>query len=383
MKRELKKRMLQLLLLLPMLAMVGCTAFELTSTPEADIYENGELLGTTPLTFELVSGARTFTLKKFGYVEQEVVVSALDPRKIKIEMQWVGKTRIDSLPRGARVIDLETNEELGTTPCALHLDKETRVKVSLEGFEAVEQDLTPNEKHVVELEPIKGFDATAYKDVMFNSEQGAVDIYDLIAGRRIGTTPCRLQVKAGSELEYHLAGFKSKRELVSRMIPYRVKIELEPITHVLIDGTAGAEVYRAGGLEMLGNLPFSVKVEGDVLYEIKKEGYYPKTVAISKTSPESLEVLLKEIPYKTIVTDPPGADIYRLGGLEKIGTTPYRTVVENERVFEVKKEGYQKSTVGLGPDSPVQMNIPLAPEKKEKLDAAAIGELDNMKIEVF
>ena len=361
----------------------GCSSFQLSSTPAADIYENGEKIGRTPYSFNLMSGAREFTLKRSGFVEEEISVSSLDPKNIHRNLQWVGKTRIDTQPPGATVVRVEDGKVVGTTPCALHLARPERVLLELKGFVRIERDLKPNGTYVVELESKSGFKSAFYKDILFSSSQGAVEIYDRIAGERIGTTPARLSVEAGAALEYRLAGHKSDFALISRNAPYRIDITLEPKRFVTLTGPDGAEVYRAGGVEKLGAVPYVVEVDGPALYEIKKDGFYDRSIGVAPESPSQLNIELKEIPYKIITTNPPGGDVYRVGGLEKLGTAPLKVVVESERVFEIKKRGYRSSIVGVGPSSAESVAVPLAPVGRDDPDAAAIGSLESSVIGSF
>lgn len=363
----------------------GCSTFQLASTPGADIYENGDLIAHTPYRFKLISGNRILTLKRFGYVEEEVKVSSLDRKKLHVDLQWIGKTRIDTQPQGAEVVRIGDGEIIGTTPCSLYLSRPDRVVLKLKGFEWVERHLTPNRSYEVELKLQSGFRAAFYRNIMFVSDQGAVEIYDQVAGESIGITPARLRVKAGAALEYRLSGHRGASDLITRTTPPRVLIELQEIVRVTMTGPEGALVYRAGGLEKIGSLPFTVEVEGSALYEIKKEGYYDRSIAIAPASPSLLNIELKEIPYKTILSDPPGADIYRLGGLEKLGTAPFRTIVKEERIFEIKKKGYRSAVIGMGPSSPAMLSVPLSPVPRDEpySDSAAVGVLSGDMLESF
>ena len=383
MKKCSINKMIRYLLLLATTALFGCSSFQLTSSPSADIYEGGEKIGRTPYTFNLMSGQRTMTIKRYGYVEEEIKVSSLDPKKMHIALQWVGSTRIESRPPGARVLRLKDKKELGVAPCALHLSQPERVLIQMKGFESVERDLVPNKRYVVELKSKTGFKSSFYKDIMFVSDLGPVAIYDRVAGERIGITPVRLNIEAGSALEYRLAGYKSEFALISRNAPHRVQIDLEALTRVTLDGPEGAEVYRAGGAEAIGRVPYVVDVDGHATFEIKKEGYYEQQVAVYPGAPATMQIDLKEIPYKTIVSDPPGAEVYRLGGLEKLGDAPFKTIVDSERVFEIKKKGYRSSIIGMGPGSPAQLNVPLHATGRDDPDAAAIGTLDSHVVESF
>jgi hypothetical protein len=371
------------MLCVPLLLAFGCASFELTSVPIADIYENGEKVASTPYHFDLLTGQRSFTLKCPGYVEVEIFISPLDPKHQHYPLEWVGRTRIETLPGRATVLQLPDRKKLGVTPCGLHLSKPVRVLIEKKGFEPIEYDLVPNERYVVELKPLGGFKSAFYREINFVSDQGPVSIYDRVAGERIGTTPVQLSIEAGSALEYRLEGFESKPVLISKKGPRRVNIKLDPITTVTLRGPAGASVYRAGGTEPLGKVPYTTAISGDTLFEVRKEGFYNSSIAVAPGSASGINVALKKIPYKTIVTTPAGAEIYRLGGLEKLGESPYTTIVDSERVFEIKKKGFRTSIIGMGSGSPAQLNVPLAAAPRDDPDAAALGELDSPVISTY
>ena len=367
----------------PLLLAFGCASFELTSTPVADVYEKGEKVARTPYNFDLVAGQRLFTLKCPGYVEEEVPVSPLDPMRVHIPLRRVGRTRIETLPGGATVLRSKDREKLGVTPCGLRLAAQERVLIEKRGFEPVEYDLIPNERYVVELKPLAGFKSAFYKEINFVSDQGPVEIHNREVGKRIGITPVQLSILAGSELEYRLDGFRPRMVLISRTTPRLVRIELDPISFVTLRGPSGAVVYRAGGTKPLGKVPYTIEISGDTLFEVRKEGCYASNIAVAPGSSSEIDVTLKEIPYKTIVTTPAGAEIYRLGGIEKLGESPYTTIVDGERIFEIKKKGFQTSVIGMGADSPARLNVPLTAAQRDDPDAAALGELDSPVIGTY
>ncbi len=372
-------------LMMPALLLVlsGCSSFELTSQPPADVYENGRKIGVTPYSFTLISGFRSFTVKHDGYVDQDVRIASVDSRQTHVNLQWIGQTRVDTIPEGAEVIRLADNRVLGVTPCSLHLSRSVEVTFRLEGFRPIERQLIPNREYDVELHPTHGFKPVLYRDILFTSDQGPVSIYDRVAGERIGITPARLKVELGSELEYRLPGYASGYALISRNDPQRIDITLQPRMRITLEGTPGASVYRVGESISLGQMPLVVVVEGPELYEVKKVGCYDQTVAVTPASASRIAVELEEIPYKTIFSDPPGADVYRLGGLEKLGTAPFTTIVSGECVFEIRKAGYQTLVIGAGPSSPCQLSVSLIPVPPDEPDAAAIGALDSPAVDSF
>jgi len=322
-------------------------------------------------------------LKKPGYVDEKVVISSIDQKAFHYRLKWVGLTRIDTLPRGATIIKALDETTIGTSPCGLRLSRPENIRITMDGFEPMEMAITPNGDYVVELNPLGGFKSTFYREITFVSNLGRVDIYDRVAGARIGTTPCKLNIEAGSELEYRMPGHKTKTAMISKASPRRININLETVSTVTLRGPVGAEVFRAGGVEKIGTIPYTVEVDDDMMFEIRKEGYYKSTIAIAPGTPSDYNVPLKEIPYKTITSDPVGADVYRLGGIEKLGVTPFTAVVDSERVFELKKGGYQISVVGIGPSSPKQLSIPLQAAGRDDPDAAAISTLDSPVVNTY
>ncbi len=383
MKRRLIQPVVRWALCLPLLLGFGCASFELTSEPQATIYEHEEEIGVTPYHFTLLSGMRHFTLKIPGYVEESVPVSSLDPKELHFQMERVGRTQIDTFPGGAIIVRSSDHVKRGVTPCNLRLSVPETVLIRLDGFETVELDLIPNQRYELELDPTGGFQSAFYKNVAFTSDLGPVEIHDRLAGEKIGVTPIQLRVEVGRELEYRLAGYKPRITLISKRAPLLIHIELEALTVVTLSAEPGTEVYRAGGIERIGEVPFTIEIDSSTTFELKKEGYYDSTIAVGPGSPKKLAVELKKIPYKTIVTEPAGAEIYRLGGIEKLGVSPYTTVVDSERVFEIKKTGFKSKVIGMGSSSPSQLRVPLSAAARDDPDAAALGTLDSSVISTY
>ena len=83
----------------------GCASFELTSIPEgAVLFEGTERIGSTPYPFDQFSGERIFTVKKSGYVEQEVLVSSLDQKSVEVQLDRVKTTVLNTVPTDVRVV---------------------------------------------------------------------------------------------------------------------------------------------------------------------------------------------------------------------------------------------------------------------------------------
>jgi hypothetical protein len=92
----------------------GCASFELTSIPEgAVLFEGTEQIGSTPYPFEQFSGERVFTVKKAGYVEQDVLISSLDQKSVEVRLDRVRTTILNTVPTDVRVVRTGDSKELG------------------------------------------------------------------------------------------------------------------------------------------------------------------------------------------------------------------------------------------------------------------------------
>jgi len=302
---------------LSLLLLAGCASFTLTAEPIALVYDDEGFVALTPYSFKLMTGERSFVLKRKGYVEKDLHVTSIDLEELHFRLEKVEGTPVDTLPHGAKVVREVDGEVLGITPCDLQLSRGESVLVRLKGFEMLAKDLIPNKKYTWELKPKGGFQSAFYQDIHFSSQQGAVDIYDRVAGEKIGTTPAVLTLVAGSELEYRLPDHQPGYALISKNSASEIKIELE------------------------------------------------------------------KIPYKTIITTPIGASIYRVGGQEPLGESPFVLVVDSERVLEIRKQGYVSRSIGLGADSPAEVQVSLLPIPQGIPDAVAIGPLDSSDIRSF
>ena len=118
--------------------------------------------------------------------------------------------------------------------------------------------------------------------------------------------------------------------------------------------------------EKLGEVPYTELIKEVRAFEIRKAGYYPKTVTLSPDSPPDIYVKLEPIPMKRIVTIPEGATVSRIGKEEVIGEAPMNILVGSERLIEVYMDGYARRVVGIGPDSPDQITIQLVPLAKDE-----------------
>ena len=354
----------------------GCASFELETFPEkAEIYEAEEKIGETPYRFEQFSGERKFTLKKSGYVEKELTISSLGEKDSNIKLEKVKKTTLNTVPTDVRVIRTRDSVELGRTSLSLPLFKPEVVVLEKEGYKSYPLTLEPNQTYRIDMEPLEGF-----KSVYFSTTPSGAEISDRSVGDIISKTPSLVSAQEGTEFEFNLKGYQPSFYMINKRSPDRVFVELIPVPQVTIDSLFGAEIFGAAGGEKLGEVPYTELIKEVRAFEIRKAGYYPKTVTVSPESPSDIFVKLEPIPIKRIVTSPEGAIVARIGQNEVLGMAPINILAGSERLIEISLDGYAKRVIGIGPDSPDEITIELQPLAKDRL---VLEGIQNATFEIY
>ena len=345
------------------LTVCGCASFELTSIPEnVEIYEGQVRLAATPYGFEQFSGERTFTLKKEGYVEKDITISSLDQHETVVQLERVRTTTLNTVPTDVQVVRTSNGKLLGRTSLKMPLSRVEVVILEKEGYKPHPMSLEPNRTYKVDMEPLEGF-----KSIFFTSKPKGAFISDRTVGDMIAQTPSTVSAEEGTEFEFTMEGYQPTYYMLNKRSSSRVFIELIPVPTVTLHSLEGSAVYGVGGGEKLGDVPFTQQIKTVRAFEVRKEGYYPATVTVSPESPPDIAVELEAIPLKTILTEPAGAQISRIGQREVLGTAPLQLLAKSERLLEISAEGYARRTIGIGPDSPAQITIKLQPLAKDRL----------------
>ena len=358
------------------LCITGCASFELDSLPEnVEIYENKEKIGNTPYKFDQFSGERTFTLKTPGHIEKQITISSLDAKKTSVVLPKVDLTKLNTVPTDVRVIRTRDSKELGRTSLNLKLSSPEVVILEKEGYKPYALTLEPNQIYRIDMEALEGF-----RSVVFNSSPSGVFISDRSVGDTIASTPAIVSAEEGTEFEFNAEGFQSSFYMLNNRSPEKVFVELKPVPRVTIDSMIGVEIYGAAGGEKLGEVPYTELIKEVRAFELKKPGYYPKTITLSAESPSEIYVKLEPIPLKRIITLPEGATVARIGQNEIIGKAPVKILAGSERLIEISLDGYAKRIIGIGPDSPDEITIELNPLAKDRL---VLEGIQNATFEIY
>ncbi len=358
------------------LLLSGCASFELVSNPAgAEVHEFGERVGSTPYAFEQFSGERTLTVKRDGFVERQVLVSSLDRKRVAVRLERVRTTVLHTVPTDVQVIRAADEVVMGRSSLKLPLVRPEKVVLRKEGYKPSPMTLVPNETYKVEMEPLEGF-----KAVTFVSKPSGAMISDRAVGDAIAHTPASISAEEGTEFEFVLEDYQPAYYMINKRSPSRVFVELIPVPTVTLLGAEGIAVYGAGGGEALGRLPYTIQIRDVRAFEVRREGFYPKTVTLSPESPVEVFVELEPIPLKRVQSQPAGAIISRIGKREVLGRAPLDLLADSERLVEVYMEGYVRRVIGFGPDSPADILVELQPVGQ---DVLVVDELQDSSISVF
>lgn len=232
---------------------------EITASSEPDGAElrlEGNVLGTTPATLELLSGERVLAFSKPGYAthREELIVVAGSPQVLPtIRLRpAAGVLRVRTEPPGAS-ITVDGNFR-GATPATVEVspDRAHRVAVARAGYEPQERNVRlgrgAEQTLNITLEPRLG-------TVRVVSRPAGAEV--LVDGRAAGQTPLDLRLPAtGHQLEFRLEGYVSQSREVVPQPAYPQELEvllLTPQQHTLAQQPT--EIETSQGAVMVLVLP--------------------------------------------------------------------------------------------------------------------------------
>ncbi len=347
---------------------------EIETEPEgAEVYVEGELMGTTPVFDHLSFGRHEVTIKKEGYDEDRRVIEVGDHEDNTFHFDLESHTvpiRLSSNVEDARVyID---DQQVGTLSDS-EFDWDLRpgryrVRVEKDRYspEVQEIQVEPEEEEELEFELESLYAAVTIET---SPEDARIILDDRVMGE--GLVEDEIQ-KGAYNVRVERTGFETREQqievleddhwyfpLSESFIPLTVHSEVE-----------GAEVYidgdQAGKIE---NQEFRTELPlGNYEVEVEKPRYATaaEEVDISTEDPRTVE-LNPEYNYTRlqVQTDPDDAEIWVDGRLIGIGEAE-EEIRKGERVIQVSKSGYLESEeqVLLNQDE-LQRDYSLAPIMKE------------------
>ena len=356
MKRNVLLKTMAALGLATMFSLTGCAPVTVSSVPSnANVYysNSSKRIGTTPVKINLYANSKEVVVRKDGYFSKTVVLSTIDPKNIDVELQRRTKVLLLSRPNGAELYVDGMKEKVGETPYRIDYDKPHR-KFEVRSLGYTSQTIVipedPEGNVVVELvrEP----------SLILSSKPKGVDVFDK-DGQKLGTTPMAIPAeKEDYMVELRKAGYYSQQATIGPETesPFVLEMEREPIVIVYSDPEDAIVMHRG---VVLGKTPYRRLVKEDMDLEISVDRYYTRKITIAPDSPRQIRVELEPKPYIIVQSSPANAELYRSGGVERIGTTPVEILVENDTALEMHKPGYSIKPFTLSADSSHKVTVPL------------------------
>jgi len=344
----------------------------LLSVPSgAELFVDGQdkKVGRTPYLIDYDKPYRTFDVRSIGYANQTYTLPEDPEGNLVVRLEREASVIVTSNPKRADVYNKD-GQKLGMTPLAVPAVKDEVIELRKEGYYALEVSVGPETKSpfIVELErePII---------IVYSEPENAVIVH---RGVTLGKTPFRQLVKEDMDIEVSVDRYYSKHITVAPDSPRQVTIKLDPKPYITVKSNpGGGELYRSGGVELIGKMPVEILVEKAASLEVHKPGYDIKQFMLSPDSNREVTVpLVQSLASleKTILIDskPSGALVYRPGGAELIGKTPLEQRVRSERTLELQLKGFKTKIVTVAPDS--ANNIVFALAKDESAGNVTISD---------
>ena len=343
----------------------------LSHPPGAELYVEGQgkKVGRTPYLLDYDKPYRTFEVRSVGYVSQTLVVPEDPEGNLVLELEREPTIMLVSKPKNVEVYDRD-GQKLGVTPLAVPAIEDCMLELRKEGYYPLEVPIGAETESpyvvALEREPII---------IVYSVPEDAIVVH---RGVTLGKTPYRHLVQEDMDLEISVNRHYTKKITIAPDSPRKINVMLDPKPYITVKSfPSDAELYRSGGVELIGKTPVEILVEKDTALEMHKPGYAIKPFMLSADSSREVTVpLVQSVASleKTILieSDPAGAKVFRPGGAELIGTTPLEQRVRFERTFELQLDGYETKIVTIASDSSDSVVFALA--KNESIENVTISD---------
>lgn len=262
---------------------------------------------------------------------------------------------VSSTPPGARVYYKDSDELIGTTPVRINLVANTKeVVVRKDGYFSKTVVLSPIDPESMKVE------LRRREKVLLLSKPEGAELYVEGVGR-VGQTPYVLDYgKPYRTFEVRAPGYAAQLFTIPEDPEGNVVIDLDRGDTVTIVSTPkNAEIFASDG-SRVGTTPLAVPASAKSVYELRKEGYYPRQFTVDEGTHSPLMVEMEREPIIIVLSDPEGAEVVHRGVV--LGKTPFRQMVKEDTELELRADRFYPSTITLLPDSPRQVSVALKPK---------------------
>jgi hypothetical protein len=269
---------------------------------------------------------------------------------------------IDSVPSGATVYDAD-GDRVGTTPYA------TNVVINSRAF-TVRKDRYFEQNVTIGPDSAETVKVTLNPQPVILYSKPVAEIIDADE-KQIGKTPTQIPV-GKTAAEYTLKADKYYDQTVSLSVdsdqPTIVELARRPIVNLTAD-PAGAAIYENG--KKIGTAPVEQEITSARTFEVRKDGYFTKSVTIKDAPPYTVHTELEAFPEITVQATPSGADIYHDG--KKAGTGRASFSVGEPLKVEVRADRYYSETATLTPESGKTVRVELKAKPYVTIDSTPSG----------
>lgn len=257
---------------------------------------------------------------------------------------------IETSPSGAAVYSADGKTQLGTTPF------DTRVFVSEKDF-IVKKDRYFDETVKLNYDSERHVIANFRPMPVLVYSKPIAEIYPAGSETPIGSTPLKLSVTDKAAAYILKAKDYYDKEItvgLDSSDPTIVELARRPIITVSA-APAGVEVYEND--KLIGPAPVREEILTSRTFELRKAGYFTKSITLKDAPPYEVSAELKPFPVITVKVTPAGAQISRNGGL--LGKDSVQLAVGEKTVLDVRADRYYTQSVTLTPESSSTVNVAL------------------------
>lgn len=277
-------------------------------------------------------------------------IASVFPLSLILAICSCAPVTIETVPAGAAVYSADGQTQLGTTPF------DTSVFVAEKNF-FVHKDRYFNQAVNLNYDSPRTVRLNLRTIPVVVHSTPAAEIYAAGSENALGRTPMQIAVYE-QERTYTVKAkdFYDKEITVGLSSPDPLFIELARRPIVTISASpAGVDIYENGTL--IGTAPVREEILTSRTFELRKPGYFTKTLTLKGAPPYETSVELKPFPVITVAAAPSGAQIYRAGSL--IGKDSVKLAVGEKIVLDVRADRFYPQSVTLTPESPALVNVEL------------------------
>lgn len=298
------------------------------SEPEgADVYETGTagIAGVTPYKMTLFRKEKRLVLKKEGFFDEKVVITAETPEETTISLR--PKPVLVHGKPNASIYEKGASKPFGTTPLWIQVFPEERT-YTLKKAGYIDQKIVigpdTDRPLIVELTPAP--------IIKFSGLSG-IEVYE--NGSCIDTSSFSEAIASSRLFEFKRAGYKTKQIELTPDSSFPVSIQLERYPHITTSNTPSGEIEIYRDATQIATLSMPKEPNRIETFALQKNDYLPEPT--SEVSP----------PTFIITTSPTNAAVFMNGQTEPLPRKTLILTAEKDAILTVSADRFISKTITL------------------------------------